>query len=177
MARFLAPGLLSVLFPSVINLSYRLPAAFFDYCGLLLLYLVTEYLSLQVMVPVKQDDYRETFPYASALGAILYLRLTRPDLMVSISILARFMQNPSKAHWTAIKDILRYVKGSLGRGLLYASSGLTLNQPWKLRLWVDSDYATCPDTRRSRAGFLIFLNKNFMLFNNVQQHGSNLRGQ
>ena len=46
MARFLAPGLLPVLFPSAINLSYRLPAAFFDYCGLLLLYLVTEYLFL-----------------------------------------------------------------------------------------------------------------------------------
>ena len=129
-------------------------------------------LSSAVTCPVKRDDYRETFPYVSALGAILYLRLTRPDLMVSISILARFMQNPSKAHWTAIKDILRYVKGSLGRGLLYASSGLTLNQPWKLRLWVDSDYATCPDTRRSRAGFLIFLNKNLVSFNSVQQRGA-----
>ena len=124
------------------------------------------------MGPVKQEDYSELFPYVSALGAILYLRLTRPDLMVAISILAKFMQNPTKVHWTAVKDVLRYVKGSPARGLLYASSGLTLQQPWKLRLWVDSDYATCPDTRRSRAGFLIFLNKNLVSFNSVQQRGT-----
>ena len=105
-------------------------------------------------------------------GAILYLRLARPDLMVAISILAKFMQNPSKEHWTAIKDILRHVKGSRSRGLLHASSGLTLKDQWKLTLWVDSDYATCPDTRRSRSGFLIFLNKNLVSFNSVQQRGS-----
>ena len=125
-----------------------------------------------VTCPAKKEDCNELFPCASALGAILYLRLTRPDLMVAISILAKFMQNPTMDHWRAIKDVLRYVKGSLGRGLLYASSGLTLQQPWKLRLWVDSDYATCPDTRRSRAGFLIFLNKNLVSFNSVQQRGA-----
>ena len=47
-----------------------------------------------------------------------------------------------------------------------------MKDQWKLTLWVDSDYATCPDTRRSRAGFLIFLNKNLVSFNSVQQRGS-----
>ena len=125
-----------------------------------------------VTSPEKSKDYQETFPHASALGAILYMRLTRPDCMVAISILAKFMANPSKKHWTAVKDILRYLKGSRNRGLLYASSGLTLDQPWTLTMWVDSDCATCPDTRRSRAGYLIYLNKNLLAFNSVQQRGS-----
>ena len=125
-----------------------------------------------VTCPDKPDDYQETFPYASALGAILYMRLTRPDCMVAISILAKFMKNPQKVHWTAIKDILRYLKGSKDRGLLYTSSRLTLDDLWKLTLWVDSDYATCPDTRRSRAGYLAFLNKNLLAFNSVQQRGA-----
>ena len=99
------------------------------------------------------------------------MRLTRPDCMVAISILAKFMKNPAQQHWTAIKDILRYLKGSRNRGLLYTSSGLTLDQEWTLTLWVDSDYATCPDTRRSRAGYLTFLNKNLLSFNSVQQRG------
>ena len=72
--------------------------------------------------------------------------------MVALSILARFMKNPQKEHWTAIKDLLRYLKGSINRGLLYESSRLTLDDEWTLTLWVD--YVTCPDTRRSRAGFL-----------------------
>ena len=125
-----------------------------------------------VTCPDKTADYNETFPYASALGAILYMRLTRPDCLVAISILARFMKNPHKCHWTAIKDILRYLKGTRNRGLLYQASGLTIDDEWTLTLWVDSDYATCPDTRRSRAGFLIYLNKNLLAFNSVQQRGA-----
>ncbi len=46
-----------------------------------------------VMCPDKPDDYQETFPDASALGAILCMRLTRPDCMVTISIPVKFMKN------------------------------------------------------------------------------------
>ena len=83
-------------------------------------------------------------------------------MVLALSILARFMKNPQKQqHWTAIKDLLRYLKGSINRGLL------TLGDEWTLTLWV-----TCPDTRRSRAGFLCFLNKNLLSFNSVQQRSS-----
>ena len=124
------------------------------------------------MGPDKPKDYHEVFPYVSGLGTCLYMRLTRPDIMVALSILARFMKNPQKEHWTAIKDLLRYLQGSINRGLLYSSSQLTIDDEWTLTLWVDSDYATCPDTRRSRAGFLCFLNKNLLSFNSVQQRSS-----
>ena len=124
------------------------------------------------MGPDKSADYNETFPYSSALGSLLYLRLTRPDILVALSILARFMKNPQKIHWTAIKDVFKYIKGSLTRGLLYRSSGLTLNDVWTLTLWVDSDYGTNQCNRRSRAGFLVFLNKNLIGFNSVLQRGS-----
>ena len=56
----------------------------------------------------KSQDYKETFPYAAALGCLLYLRLTRPDCLVAISMLARFMKNPTKTHWLAVKAIFRY---------------------------------------------------------------------
>ena len=52
------------------------------------------------------------------------------------------MKNPHKCHWTAIKDTLRYLKGTKNRGLLYEASGLTLDDEWTLTLWVDSDYVT-----------------------------------
>ena len=116
-----------------------------------------------------------SFPYASALGCLLYLRLTRPDALVAISILARFLQNPLPQHWTAVKELFKYLKGSINRGLLYRSSGLTLNDEWTITLWVDSDYATSdPDTRRSRAGYLGYLNKNLVTFNSALQRGKNL---
>ena len=39
-------------------------------------------------------------------------------------------------------------------------------------MWVDSDYGTDPDNRRSRAGFLIYLNQNLISFNSALQRGS-----
>ena len=56
----------------------------------------------------------------------------------------------------------------------YSASGLTLEDEWKLTLWVDALRLcySCPDTRRSRAGFLAFLNKNLLAFNSAQQRGA-----
>ena len=128
------------------------------------------------MCPVreKKDNYEETFPYASAIGSLLYLRLTRPDLLVAISILAKFMKNPQKPHWQAVKAIFRYIKGSKSRGLLYKRTITDKSGPWKLVMWVDSDYAMDPDTRRSRAGYLGYLNKNLITFNSQLQRGQHL---
>ena len=83
------------------------------------------------------------------------------------------MKNPSKVHWAAVKDVFRYVKGTISRGLLYQSSRLSLEDTWTLTLWVDSDYGTNQCNRRSRAGFLAYLNKNLIAFNSVLQRGSN----
>ena len=117
-------------------------------------------------------------PAAPGLKCAENTRKSRPELTIFykpksdfrgkvVHTLRIWLKNPAQQHWTAIKDILRYLKGSRNRGLLYTSSGLTLDQEWTLTLWVDSDYATCPDTRRSFAGYLTFLNKNLLSFNNV----------
>ena len=122
----------------------------------------------------KPKDYAETFPYAEESGSLIYLRLTRPDCLVVINILARFMQNPSKTHWNAVKGVFRYISGTLSRGLLYTKSINDMSGPWTLTMYVDSDYATDPDTRRSRAGYLIYLNKNLIAFNSQLQKGTDL---
>jgi len=44
---------------------------------------------------------------------------TRPDLAYVVSIVSRFMHNPGKAHWEAVKWILRYLKGSPDLGLVF----------------------------------------------------------
>ena len=127
---------------------------------------------LSDMCPDKPEDYQETFPYANALGCLLYLRLTRPDCLVAISILARFIKHPSRKHWEATKDVFRYLRATKTRGLLYPSTKVTLKMPWRITMWVDSDYGTNPDNRRSRAGFLGYLNANLITFNTALQRGN-----
>ena len=122
----------------------------------------------------KPQDYNETFPHTTALGCLLHLRLTWPDCLVAMNMLDRFMKNPKKTHWLTAKTIFRHLKGTKNRGLLHQSSIASGVSKWALTMWVDSDYGTDVDTRRSRAGFLIYLNKNLIAFNSTLQRGHNL---
>ena len=87
----------------------------------------------------KPQDYKETFPYAAALGCLLYLRLTRPDCLVAMNMLDRFMKNPKKTHWLVTKIIFRHLKGTKNRGLLCQSVIASAVSKWALTMWVDSD--------------------------------------
>ena len=62
-------------------------------------------------------------PYANAVGSVMYMMLcTRPDLAHSISVLSRYMGNPGRDHWEAMKWLLRYIKSIINEGLVYKSS-------------------------------------------------------
>ncbi|GJT17837.1 retrotransposon protein, putative, ty1-copia subclass [Tanacetum coccineum] len=52
-------------------------------------------------------------PYALAVGSIMYVvRCTRPDVAFTQNITSRFQQNPGHAHWTAVKNILKYLRNT-----------------------------------------------------------------
>lgn len=82
----------------------------------------------------------------------MYLMVcTIPDLAHALSVVSRYMSNPGKYHWTAVKWLLRYVKGTANYGLKYTADGLFLN---KLNGFVDADYAGDCDKRRSLSGLI-----------------------
>ena len=59
-------------------------------------------------------------PYASAIGSIMYPMLcTRPDVCLAISIAGRYQSNPGAEHWTAVKNILKYLKRTKDMFLVY----------------------------------------------------------
>ena len=57
--------------------------------------------------------------YRSMIGSLLYLTASRPDIMFSVCMCARFQANPKEAHLIAIKRILRYLKHTPNIGLWY----------------------------------------------------------
>ena len=92
----------------------------------------------------------EAIPYRSAIGSLMYLAVcTRPDIAAAISTLSRFNDNPGWAHWEGVQHVLRYLQGTNGEGLCYRKGVST-------HLWgyCDASHLTCPDTGRSRAGFV-----------------------
>ena len=68
--------------------------------------------------PKTNDDiiYMEGIPYANVVGSLMYVMVCiHPDIAHAVSLVSRFMANPGKAHWQALKWILRYIKGSLSK--------------------------------------------------------------
>ena len=62
--------------------------------------------------PGSEEECREMdkHPYAVAVGALHYLAdVTRPDIAYAVGYLAKFLQNPGNAHWTAVKHIYQYL--------------------------------------------------------------------
>jgi len=61
--------------------------------------------------------------YQRMVGRLIYLSHTRPDIGFSVNVVIQFMNNPTEEHMEAINRILRYLKMTLGRGLLYKKGG------------------------------------------------------
>ncbi|KAL2237905.1 UNVERIFIED_CONTAM: Retrovirus-related Pol polyprotein from transposon RE1 [Sesamum indicum] len=90
--------------------------------------------------------------YRRLLGKLLYLGFSRPDICFATQQLSQFMQHPRQQHWNAAVHLVKYLKGTLHRGLHFPAA-----QNFDLTSYCDADWATCKDTRRSVSGFCIFL--------------------
>ncbi|GJT52962.1 retrotransposon protein, putative, ty1-copia subclass [Tanacetum coccineum] len=61
----------------------------------------------------KEVNRMKNVPYASAVGSIMYaVRCTRPDVAFAQNMTSRFQQNPGELHWTAVKNILKYLRNT-----------------------------------------------------------------
>ena len=57
--------------------------------------------------------------YQRLVGRLIYISHTRPDITFAISVVRQYMHSPKESHLEALYKILRYLKGSLRRGLLF----------------------------------------------------------
>ena len=88
-------------------------------------------------------------PYASACGGLMYAMVaTRPDIAFAVGVISRYMANPGKQHWEAVKGVMRYLKGTQDLCICFG------RQDAKVHGYVDSDYAGHPDNRKSTTGYV-----------------------
>ncbi|GAA0175935.1 hypothetical protein LIER_29023 [Lithospermum erythrorhizon] len=87
-------------------------------------------------------------PYASAVGSLMYGMLcTRPDIAYFVGLVSRFLSQPRKEYWEAVKWILRYLKG-LQMCVCYGGQNATLES------FTDSDMVGDIDSKKSTSGYL-----------------------
>ena len=91
--------------------------------------------------------------YQSLVGSLLYAAVaTRPDIGQSVSAVSKYSSDPTMAHLTAAKRVLRYLKGTMDLGLTYKKSDGNV-----LKAYSDSDWAGDQDDRHSTSGYVSVL--------------------
>jgi hypothetical protein len=95
--------------------------------------------------------------YRSIAGSLQYLIFTMPDIPYAVQQIFLHMHDPWEPHLTAMKRVLRYLRGTLDFGLL-----LRRSSTMELRVYTDADWAGCPDTRQSTSGYAMFLEDNLV---------------
>jgi hypothetical protein len=107
--------------------------------------------------------------YRSKIGSLLYLCASRPDIMLSVCICARFQANPKEYHLMAVNKILRYLIHTPNHGLWYPK-GSTFD----LLGYSDSDYAGYKVDRKSTTGTCQFLGWSLVSWNSKKQNSVSL---
>ena len=106
----------------------------------------------------------ESTAYRRLIGRLIYLTNTRPDISFFVNHLNQFVSHPTSEHHQAAMHILRYLKRTLGTGIFLHSQSLI-----QLNAYSDSDWATCPETRRSIAGFFVYLGESLVSWKSKKQ--------
>ena len=98
---------------------------------------------------VDEKDYRRNN------GCPRYLIHTRPDLAYSVGVLSQYMHDPKESHKAVLKQVLRYLQGSLAYYLVYESKSQE-----GLIGYSDSSYNIDPDDGKSTTGHIFYLDSN-----------------
>ena len=101
--------------------------------------------------------------YRSAVGSLLYLRHTRPDISFSVGQLSMFVSNPSNDHWIALKRVLRYLKGTMDFKMCILKEDHAY-----MNVYVDSSWGNTHN-RRSVTGFVIRMGNSSLIWKSKVQ--------
>lgn len=102
--------------------------------------------------------------YRAAVGGLQYLTLTRPDVAFAVNKLSQFMHKPRSEHWATLKRLMRYLCGTLDKGInIYSDS------PLHLHAFSDADWAGNKDDYTSTMGHVVFLGRNPLTWSSKKQ--------
>lgn len=107
---------------------------------------------------VNDDDLLDNSShYRQLVGKWLYLTFTRLDIVCEVQVLAQFMYRPGTSHLQGTYWVLKYLKGSLGQGIL-----LPYSSNMQLKAFCDGNCVGSPTTRKSVTRYAIFLGQSLI---------------
>jgi hypothetical protein len=90
------------------------------------------------------------YPYLSVIDALMYLvNNTRPDIAFAVNYLVKHSTTPTMRHWNVIKNISRYLHGTIDLGLLFRK-----NQDHSLIGSANAGYLCAPQNTKSQTRYM-----------------------
>ena len=108
----------------------------------------------------QEREEMQKVPYRQAVGALIHLiTCTRPDVAFHVGQLARYSANPGRAHWQALKHLLRYLAATKQLSIRYTRNDPDGDKLTDLVLtgYVDASWGSETDDRKSVTGYIMTL--------------------
>ncbi|KAL0534935.1 hypothetical protein IC582_029239 [Cucumis melo] len=102
--------------------------------------------------------------YQRLVGKLIYLSHTRPDISFAVSVVSQFMQAPYEKHMEAINRILRYLKNTPGKGLMFRKTNRKTNEAY-----TGSDWTGSVIDKKSTSGYCTFVWGNLVTWRSKKQ--------
>ena len=102
--------------------------------------------------------------YQRLVGKLIYLSHTRPDISYVVGIVSQFIHKPNEEHLKAALRIVKYLKNSLGLGLLFTKA-----ETMEEEIYTNADWAGSSLDRKSIYGYYSFLGGNLVTWRNKKQ--------
>ncbi|XP_029127784.1 uncharacterized protein LOC114916044 [Cajanus cajan] len=103
--------------------------------------------------------------YRRLIGRLLYLTISRPDISYTIHKLSQFVSDPHSGHMDAAHMLLRYLKHTTSQGILFKA-----NSDTKIHVYVDADWGSYVDSRRSTTGYCVFFGNSLVSWKAKRQN-------
>ncbi|KAM1582752.1 hypothetical protein ACFX14_030431 [Malus domestica] len=103
--------------------------------------------------------------YQRLVGRLMYLAHIRPDLAYALSVVSQYMHDPGEHHMNTVMRILRYLKGSLGKGILFKR-----NNHLRVKGYTDADWAGSTDDRCLTSSYFTFVGGNLVTWRSKKQN-------
>ena len=103
--------------------------------------------------------------YQRLVGKLIYLSYTRPYNAFAVSLVSQHMHSPTEVHLEAVYRILRYLKGSPGKGLFFKK-----DNEREIKVFTDADWAGSLEDRRSTTGYCTFVWGNLVTWRSKKQN-------